>query len=205
VIARGWLLAPVAFLIFALLGFAVAGRPPGGIDLAAAALRGEGTPLAMLFTALGRWYVLAPLAAVAAFATIAWHGDVRAILVLMGVQLLSQGAVAIVKDWLHRPRPAYWIAIREHDYSFPSGHATTAIVFFGMLLVLVLRTATVPRPLVVPLAILLGVCVIGIPWSRLALGAHYASDVLGGLVFGCGWLVIALAAAQRLTSARITP
>lgn len=176
------------------------------LDRAGATLRGKGTPLARCFTALGRWYVLAPLAAVIAFVTIAWHGDVRTILVLMAVQLLSQGAVMLLKDVLRRPRPSYWIAIRENDHSFPSGHATTAIVFFGMLFVLALRTTVVPRPFVVPLALVLVVCIIGIPWSRLALGAHYASDVLGGLVFGCGWLALALAAAQRLTtSTRIAP
>ena len=31
---------------------------------------------------------------------------------------------------------------------------------------------------------------IGIMWSRLALGAHYLSDVMGGAVFGCGWLAL---------------
>jgi membrane-associated phospholipid phosphatase len=43
--------------------------------------------------------------------------------------------------------------------------------------------------------------VIGIPWSRLALDAHYATDVIGGLVFGCGWLCATIAIVGRLTMA----
>jgi undecaprenyl-diphosphatase len=35
---------------------------------------------------------------------------------------------------------------------------------------------------------LLAFCVIGIPWSRVALGAHYVTDVAGGLLYGVAWL-----------------
>jgi len=43
----------------------------------------------------------------------------------------------------------------------------------------------------------LAVCAVAIPWSRLALGAHYATDVLGGLLLGAAWLCLVFAALLR--------
>ena len=65
----------------------------------------------------------------------------------------------------------------------------TTIVFYGSLLLLALR-APVPRPVSLAFCAVLGICLVGIPWSRLALGAHYATDVLGGLFFGAGSLCV---------------
>ena len=45
------------------------------------------------------------------------------------------------------------------------------------------------------------VCAVGISWSRLALGAHYLTDVVGGLLFGAAFLCAALAIILRFTSA----
>jgi hypothetical protein len=44
--------------------------------------------------------------------------------------------------------------------------------------------------------------VAGIPWSRLALSAHYATDVLGGLLLGAGWLALMTAFLHHVPEAR---
>jgi len=49
-----------------------------------------------------------------------------------------------------------------------------------------------PRPLEAPLAAVLAVCAVAIRGRVLALGAHYATDVLGGLLLGAAWLCLAL-------------
>jgi undecaprenyl-diphosphatase len=84
---------------------------------------------------------------------------------------------------------------QEADRSYPSGHATTGIAFYLALFMLVLDAHVVPRPIWIGALIGLGACSVGIPWSRLALGAHYLSDVAGGLLLGAGWLFVLLALA----------
>jgi membrane-associated phospholipid phosphatase len=98
----------------------------------------------------------------------------------------------------HRTRPDAWLHIREVDFSYPSGHSVTAVFFVG--LALLACDAPVPRPLVSTLVALLAVGAIGLPWSRLALGAHYLTDVIGGLLFGLGWLCIVAIALLRLAA-----
>ncbi len=204
--ARLWIAAASCVAVVAALGAFATSRAPTALDVWAGAWRGQALPLAAFFTLLGRWYVITLIAIAAAAVTIARHGDVRVVAVLFASQVASQGAVAALKELFHRPRPAGWLVFHEPDFSYPSGHAVTSIVFFAALALVVLHGGVVPQPLAVPLAIVLAICVAGIPWSRLALDAHYATDVIGGLVFGCGWLCAALAIVGRFTvNARVSP
>ncbi len=195
--ARFWVAAVVAFALFTVLGAYVSSRPPGPIDIAATALRGEATPIAAFFTALGRTYALLGIAIVAAIVAVFARTSPLPVLAVFGAQILSQGVVAALKPVFHRLRPDHWLLYRETDLSFPSGHATTSVVFFLSLALLSMRLPSVPRAVAATFATLAGICVIGIPWSRLALGAHYATDVTGGLLFGTGFLCATIALALR--------
>ncbi len=194
---RLWICAVICFVLFFAVGAFVSSRPPTKIDLAAAALRGSLTPLAAFFTALGRTYPVLIVAAVAAIVALALRATVVPVLAILVSQVLSQGVVAALKPLFHRMRPDHWLLYREKDLSFPSGHATTAVVFFAAIALLAVRAPALPRPLAIAFATLAATCVVGIPWSRLALGAHYATDVAGGLLFGTGWLCATLALAAR--------
>ncbi len=57
----------------------------------------------------------------------------------------------------------------------------------------------------VPVVAVLLVCAVGIPWSRLALGAHYLTDVAGGLLLGAAFLCAALAVILRFAPAPAAP
>jgi membrane-associated phospholipid phosphatase len=191
------LMAAGAFVVTFVLGASVAGRNPSPFDAMAAALRGQATPLAILFTRSGYWYVLAGLFVVSLGLCILYRRELPAFAVLGGVQLLSQFAVEGVKGVFKRTRPDDWLFHKELGYSFPSGHAVTAVVFYGGLL-LVLWSIPMPRVLRIAVSTVLGIWIAGIPWSRVALGAHYASDVLGGAVFGAGWLCIMMLVLRHL-------
>jgi undecaprenyl-diphosphatase len=97
-----------------------------------------------------------------------------------------------VKLLTHQPRPPASQAIgRFAGYAFPSGHATHAVVVFGMLAVLLATAACCWRRkavLWVSVALLVGL----IGASRLYLGAHWLTDVLGGYVLGAAWLCTVL-------------
>ena len=182
------------------IGAAVANRPPPRIDVEAGALRGVGVPAALFFTTLGRWPVVLGLGVVAAGVALALRTGLAAVGVLIAAQVLSQGANALIKLGFHRTRPDAWLYIHETDLSFPSGHAVSAVVFF-LGLALLAWHAPLPRPLATVLAAVLLMCAAGIPWSRLALGAHYVTDVAGGLLLGTAFLCVALAVVLRITAA----
>lgn len=196
--ARYWIAAAVAFALFAALGTVVSSRPPGPLDVAGAALRGEGTTFAAFFTALGRTGPLLAIAALAAVIALVARTSLMPVAIVVAAQIASQGIVAAVKPLFHRLRPDHWLLYRETDFSFPSGHATSSVVFFLALAFLASRLPGVPRPLALGLAALAGLCTIAIPWSRLALGAHYVTDVFGGFLFGTGTICVELALLSRL-------
>lgn len=97
-----------------------------------------------------------------------------------------------VKVSVDRPRPVLDEPITEaFGKSFPSGHAMTSTVAYGTLLMAFMPM--IPRkwrPRAVAAYVLL---VLLISASRLGLGVHYLSDVLGGIVLGAAWLCVSVA------------
>jgi membrane-associated phospholipid phosphatase len=198
--SRLWLAALLCMLATIAIGAVVANRPPLRIDVEAGALRGTAVPAALFFTALGRWPVLIGLGVAAAGVAMFLRAGLGAVAVLFAAQVVSQLATALAKLGFQRARPEAWLQIRETDLSFPSGHAVSAVVLFVGLALLAWH-APLPRPLAAVLAAALLVCAVGIPWSRLALSAHYLTDVVGGLLFGAAFLCAALAIVLRFTPA----
>lgn len=124
--------------------------------------------------------------------------------VILPVVIVTTGAFLLIKRWwaalyvvlaalcstlfvqgmklvLHRPRPLHlYDGISE--FSFPSGHATSSIVVYGFLAILLARSTTplLRRALI---SITLSLIML-IAFSRLYLGAHWLSDVGAGLAFG---------------------
>ena len=197
---RLWIAAVLCLAAAVALGFYVASRTPGRIDVETVALRGTAVPLALFFTALGRWPVLLALSVLAGL--VAWRvrTGVGAVVVLYVTQIVSQGLSTLLKLGLHRSRPDHWLVIHEKDWSYPSGHAVTAVVFFVGLAILAWH-APLPRPLAGVIVAMLLICAVGIPWSRLALGAHYLTDVIGGLLLGTAFLCAAFALILRFAHA----
>jgi membrane-associated phospholipid phosphatase len=99
----------------------------------------------------------------------------------------------VVKTAVHRLRPVLSHPVaHEPGSSFPSGHAQAAIVGYGVLLLVFLPILHgLWRRVAVTLAVLM---VLAIGFSRIALGVHYLSDVVGGYLLGAAW-VAAMAAA----------
>jgi membrane-associated phospholipid phosphatase len=111
------------------------------------------------------------------------------VITTVGSSLLN-GAV---KEAVHRLRPVLTDPVSvEPGLSFPSGHTQAAIVGYAVLLLVFLPILQGWwRGAAVTLAVLM---VAAIGFSRVALGVHYVSDVVGGLLLGAAW-VAAMAAA----------
>ncbi len=91
-----------------------------------------------------------------------------------------------IKVALHRPRPGEQLYDGWSAFSFPSGHSTVNIVLYGFLAFLIGRELRPAGRL--PVALGAALLVLLIAFSRLYLGAHWLSDVIGGLAFGAAWL-----------------
>lgn len=101
------------------------------------------------------------------------------------ITLLNQ----ILKFILQRPRPTEFRIIEESGYSFPSGHSMVGLAFYGYLIYLIYKYVCnnhLKRTLIILLSLL--ICIIGV--SRIYLGVHYTSDVLGGFLISTAYLII---------------
>ena len=186
-----------SFVLTGAIGTIVGRGRPKLLDVQALRLRGRGTPLAVVFTRAGYWPTLCVICAVVFGVALATHALPLFVVMLGAAQLLAQGAVDRIKSIVRRLRPDDWLFHQELGFSFPSGHSTTAVVFFGGLLLFVWN---VPLPPVwqVVASVPVALCIAGIPWSRMVLAAHYGTDVLGGVIFGAGWLCLMAAALGHL-------
>jgi undecaprenyl-diphosphatase len=169
------------------------------LDAASLKLRGTGTRAAILFTRSGYWPALVAVNVLLVAALLLPSRVPLAAFVLAGTQLVAQGTVEALKTFFRRARPDDWLFHREYGHSFPSGHAATAATFYGGLL-LIASTSPLPRALRLVLALALAVWIVGIPWSRMALAAHYGTDVIGGLLLGTGWLCLMAVLLRHLPS-----
>lgn len=102
----------------------------------------------------------------------------------------SEAFTFLSKIIFHRLRPANAV-ILEGSASFPSGHATIAVAFYGFLVYLSWRSLKKKRfRLLTMLGAILIILAIG--FSRLYLGVHYISDVWAGYLVGLLWLIIGI-------------
>lgn len=108
--------------------------------------------------------------------------------------LISGGIAWVLKTLINRPRPTKdFVSILEetHYQSFPSGHVLFYTVFFGALIFILIRTIKKYPPLKISgILICLAMIFLGAV-SRVYLGAHWFTDVLGGFMVGIIFLLIA--------------
>lgn len=139
---------------------------------------------------LGTNLTLSPV--IAAFALWVWlkrgRGDIALELVILvfGGLLLN----VVLKDLFDRPRPDLWAHRGQFKYSaYPSGHAIVGVAVFFTIARLLFRERGWRWPFVVA-AVLLAISL----YSRLYLGVHWPTDVIGGILMGALWFVaVALA------------
>lgn len=194
---RALAIAAVAAILYAWLGAAVSHAPPGGIDVAGRALAGEAPHLALIFTASCWWVALVALGIVAIAVAVrrpAWRA--RTIYALLTTLITWQVSDAL-KNIFRRPRPEYWTLIHEPSFSYSSGHAMFALLVYGTWAWFVWNS-DLPRAVRATLAPLLALWGCAVIWSRLALGAHYVTDLIGGLLLGTAALAFASAIGSAL-------
>lgn len=168
------------------------------LDLAETLHQGA-TPAGVAFWFMVTRFGSFPMAAVIGAGFAVWYATRRGWLVfggwlaaLAGSQLLAWA----LKHVIHRERPIFEIAYaRETSFSFPSSHVLGALVGYGMIayFVVCLTNSRFWRVVVIAIAALV---VVGVGYSRLYLGLHFFSDVVGGLAAGAVWLTACITALE---------
>lgn len=136
-----------------------------------------------------RWYPIAiALAFSLALLRPQWLAPHR-VLVLSWAYLLNWAAIAVLKPLLNFPRPLaalgpHWVHVLgrpEFQHSFPSGHAAWVFLLLGSL----------SPGAIWPLRLLLLLLALWVAWARVAVGAHFPADVLGGALIGLACAALA--------------
>ncbi|MEU0675526.1 phosphatase PAP2 family protein [Streptomyces sp. NPDC006172] len=103
----------------------------------------------------------------------------------------------VMKAAVDRARPVWPDPVDSANYAaYPSGHALTAVVALGLLLWLLRREGASPALWRTAVAVA-AVSVVGVGLTRIWLGVHWASDVLGGWLLGAALVALAIAAHIR--------
>lgn len=119
----------------------------------------------------------------------------------IGISIISNLAIItllnqLLKRIVQRPRPTEFRIVEESGYSFPSGHSMVSMAFYGYLIYLIykyVKNKYLKWISIILLSIL--ICFIGI--SRIYLGVHYTSDVLGGFFISISYLIIYISAVNK--------
>lgn len=100
-----------------------------------------------------------------------------------------------LKNIIQRPRPIEYRIIDENGYSFPSGHSMVSMAFYGFLIYLIYKNVKNKYIKVISI-LLLSTLILLIGASRIYLGVHYASDVIGGFLIAISYLILYIEASK---------
>ncbi|MGZ3497606.1 MAG: phosphatase PAP2 family protein [Vulcanimicrobiaceae bacterium] len=190
-------LAALCFLAFIVQGFAVTRHgEPGWLLPVEHALRGHSLLVAWVLTWMCYVYVLAPLYAVLiVLAIVSPRWRVPAIASIV-ISLACWQSADLFQHLFARPRRLDWLVRRESAFSYPSSHAAISTGFY-FLWALMLRASELPALVRYGGFWVLTLLTAAIIWSRLALAAHYVTDVVGGVLLAGTIILLGLAVSER--------
>ncbi len=145
-------------------------------------------------------YALIPIALVLlvlAWRLPAWRARIVASVVVL---VLCWRGADLFQHLFARPRQLDWVVKREKSFSYPSSHATIAFGFYAFWALMLYRSQ-LPRTVRTMAASVLAAFALAICWARLALGAHYVTDLVGGALLA-GTIVFAAAAVVPAVAGR---
>ncbi|SEI01724.1 undecaprenyl-diphosphatase [Halobacillus karajensis] len=157
-----------------------------GMNTLTAASESSLTKMSSAFTQLGSYNICLTFGFILSLWAIQKENHWLSFCILAGsasTRLIS----VYLKGAIDRDRPPMETYTSFHGAAFPSGHALYALFIYGMI-VLLLSLFAKKRILCISMTSLAVAIIILIGWSRVYLGAHYLTDVMGGWFIGGAWL-----------------
>jgi undecaprenyl-diphosphatase len=119
----------------------------------------------------------------------------------LGMLLIGSGGGALIWyfliDIFNRQRPAQQIGIVVTDHSFPSGHAISSVICYGLLAyMLIPKMPNLFWKWVIAIASISVMLFVG--FSRLFLGGHYLTDIVAGYALGLAWAALVFTLVERI-------
>ena len=108
---------------------------------------------------------------------------------MLEIPIISVVSNQVIKYIIRRDRPSVLKLIKQGGYSYPSGHSMIAVAVYGLLIYFVLKKVK-NKSWKYGLSFLLVVLIVSIGVSRIYVGVHYASDVLGGFILATAELLL---------------
>lgn len=189
-----WASFALIFLAFICLGAFIAYHPILQLDIAISNLLQSYRPnwLDKVMVAVSFFGELPySLLAVVIAAAIFYIADFRREAYFTASILISGLIILSIKNLVDRPRPTalYVRLVGTNKFqSFPSGHVVSYTLFFGFLLILMFTLNGIQPAVRKILTIISIFYLVTIPFSRIYLGAHWFTDVLGGFLLGLALL-----------------
>lgn len=139
-------------------------------------------------TFLGSQYFLIPAYLLLIYYYLSRNKKYSAINVIV-IGMTGTVSLFLLKHFFKRPRPLLAPLTEAAGFSYPSGHAFSSFLFFGLCMYLTYRSVITYRLLVMVLLFI-------VPWligySRIYLGVHFASDILAAFILSLFWLSVSL-------------
>ena len=188
--------AGVFFVLFAIIAFFVATNEATLsafdnpiIHLVRGNLTDGKTSYFSLVTRFGDTLTVVILTIVSAALLYLSKAKISAYWLILNAFIIQGGGNTALKLIFDRPRPSGEHLVSASGTSFPSGHSMGSMLLYGTLIIL-LPQFIKNKPLRILIQILLGCLILLVGTSRIYLGVHYPSDVLGGFLAGACWLAL---------------
>lgn len=199
---RAMIVMIVAAALFTVLGVQVVHfGEPAELSAWEHALVGHAALVAWWLTWSCYVYAMVPIAVI--LLIVAWLAPEWRVRILFSVAmlLLCWRGADLFQHLFARPRRLDWVVKHEATFSYPSSHAAIATGFYG-LWALTLYISELPSAARKTAAVLLALLAIAICWARLALGAHYLTDLIGGALLAIAIVAAGLSIVPHAISAR---
>ncbi len=122
--------------------------------------------------------------------------DKKKAIIICGCLIISILLNIGIKNIFMRERPLVRRLVEETSFSFPSGHTTAAVSLYGIILFFIIKSnLTKSKKIIYSIGLIMLMFFIG--FSRIYLGAHFASDVIGAIIISSAFLILYTAIIEK--------
>lgn len=162
------------------------------------------TEFFIVITQLGSTLFLTIFTVISIVFLIKFKKYIFAIYIFFNLAIVAGVINVLLKNYFQRQRPDLLHLVKETSFSFPSGHSLGSVLFYGTWFVFCSYFfknkiyLNITRIFLIALTLIIGV-------SRIYLGVHYPSDVVGSFFLGFGWILLSFPKKEKSRQKMVRP